>query len=107
MVMVSVRFWLVEQNPNQTAIRTMTAPCEAVDNGDMGRDAPYPGAVDGSGYGAPDPPTTPTMRRTPRAGTLTLSRTMVRVRREIATTFLARDESQLVYYEEITKRMPG
>jgi diadenosine tetraphosphate (Ap4A) HIT family hydrolase len=27
--------------------------------------------------------------------------------REIAATFLARDESQLEYYEEITKRMPG
>src|ERR1700757_2508538 len=53
MVMVAVRFWLVDENPNQTAIRTMTAPREAVDNGDMGRDAPYPGAVDGSGYGGP------------------------------------------------------
>jgi hypothetical protein len=27
--------------------------------------------------------------------------------REIATAFLARDESQLEYYEQITKRMPG
>jgi hypothetical protein len=27
--------------------------------------------------------------------------------REIAATFLARDESQREYYEEITKRMPG
>ena len=27
--------------------------------------------------------------------------------RQIAAEFLARDESQLEYYEEITKRMPG
>src|SRR5262249_20619429 len=40
MVMVSIRFRLVVENPNQTAIRTMTAPCEAVDSGDYGARLP-------------------------------------------------------------------
>jgi hypothetical protein len=39
---------------------------------------PYPGAVNGSGYVGPDPPTTPTVRRTPRAGTLTTRAMLVR-----------------------------
>src|SRR5262249_34455653 len=47
----------------------MTNPARAVDNGDT-RATPASRAVDGSGYSRPDPPTSPNVLRTPRAGTL-------------------------------------